>query len=153
MPFDPEVANSSGFFKDPVTKQDLTGNEPRVVDCAIDSTGSLVWPQIRMSDGSVGRIVYRLWTEQEKAIYKIYREGIKAKAELATHSQVTPARTHSQVGVTAEQYISVCDCTYGVWMMDGIVYELLGKRSMGTYMPVPRSSIPYEDRERIGVPR
>lgn len=164
--FNPEVANSNGFFKDPVTKQDLTGNEPRVVKCEIDDHGKLIWPQVKFSDGSCGKIVYKLWTQEEKQLYKIYREGSKAR----THSQVKEetqeeeakeehpviVREKCYIPDTAAQstldYIKACDKSYGVWLFDSITYDLLGSSKSHSYVPIPRSLIPAADRLRLRIP-
>lgn len=70
-------ANSNGYFKDPLTGDWLTGLEPRSVAISITDTGSLVWPEVKISDGSSVKIVYKLWTDEEKQIYKQYRSTPK----------------------------------------------------------------------------
>lgn len=79
MAVDPEVANSNGFFKDPGTRQPLTGAEERVVKCELLPNGKLVWPQVRFSDGTQGKIVFKLWTAEEKETYKRYRNVGKSE--------------------------------------------------------------------------
>ena len=182
--FDPEVANSNGFFKDPKTKADLTGKEKRVIQCSIDDTGKLIWPQVQFSDGSVGKIVYKLWTNEEKAIYKQYRANgkarIKPEKSIAKHVEVTEQTdggTHSHVEVTEQtdggthshvevyekpsgestpagstlDYIKKCNEHLGVWLFEGIIYDLLSVKGSRNYMPIPRSLIPKEERIRFRI--
>lgn len=70
---DTRYANSSGYFKDPVTGEDLSVNTPRVVQCELRN-GKFIWPQVAVSDGSgLIKIVYKFFTEEEKDLYKQYR--------------------------------------------------------------------------------
>ena len=164
--FDPAVANSNGYFKDPGTRQDLTGNEPRVIKCSIDDSGKLIWPQVQFSDGSVGKIVYKLWTAEEKAIYKQYRENGKTKPAVSkpvtststsvpVHEESKPAQFIETSGsVTSGNmlaYIRNCDKCIGVWNMDNVLHDLLTISGTNSYMPVPRPLIPKEDRMRLGI--
>ena len=68
---DPEKSNSTGWFKDPVTGEDLTGSEVREVTCAPGE--QFVWPTAIMSDGKAYQLCSRLWNDDEKACYKEYR--------------------------------------------------------------------------------
>lgn len=165
MTFDPEVANSNGYFKDPATKQLLTGNEKRVIQCAIEDSGKLIWPQVQFSDGSVGKIVYKLWTAEEKAIYRQYRELGKQRIKPVPVKQEPPAvpvikeeLIQPQVkvgeGVASANmlaYIRNCDTHMGVWIMDGIIHDLLTVKGSKSYAPIARCLIPKEDRERLGI--
>lgn len=174
MTFDPEVANSNGYFKDPATKQLLTGNEKRVIQCAIEDSGKLIWPQVQFSDGSVGKIVYKLWTAEEKAIYRQYRELGKQRIKPVPVKQEPPTApvikeehtvpvikeelTQPQVkvgeGVASANmlaYIRNCDTHMGVWIMDGIIHDLLTVKGSKSYAPIARCLIPKEDRERLGI--
>lgn len=166
MKFDPEVANSNGFFKDPKTRLPLTGNEKRIIQCSIDDSGKLIWPQVQFSDGSVGKIVYKLWTAEEKAIYKQYRSNSKQritpvqeeeKEIQGTHPQVEAANVSMPVLGSAPAgstlaWIRNCDRVYGVWLFEGVVYDLLGMKGYSGYQPIARSLIPREDRERLNIP-
>ena len=168
--FDPEVANSSGFFKDPKTKADLTGQEKRVIQCSIDDTGKFIWPQVQFSDGSVGKIVYKLWTNEEKAIYKQYRANgkvrIKPEKPIDKHIEVTEQTdegTHPHVEVYKEpsgestpasstlDYIKKCNEHLGIWIFEGVLYDLLSVKGSRNYTPIPRSLIPKEERERLRI--
>lgn len=173
MNYDPSVANSNGYFKDPVTKQDLTGNEPRVVQCAIEDSGKLIWPQVKFSDGSVGKIVYKLWTAEEKAIYKQYRSLSKQKVP-PTKKEPAHSQMEEKPSIQTEEvmlhdamyekcskgsvasgamlaYIKSCNEHLGVWEYDGITHDLLSVKGSNKYMPVPRVLIPKEDIERLGI--
>lgn len=162
--FDPAVANSNGYFKDPGTRQDLTGNEPRVIKCSIDDTGKLIWPQVQFSDGSVGKIVYKLWTAEEKAIYKQYRENGKQRIKPAVSKPVVensvqqpeaPVKEINYEGSVPSgkmlAYIRNCDKVIGVWNWDGMLWDLLTVEGSRSYMPVARCLIPKEDRIRLGI--
>lgn len=173
MKFDSRVANTSGFFKDPVTFEDLTGLEERVVKCSIDDSGKFIWPQIKFSDGSVGKIVYKLFTTEEKDIYKQYRGRGVCKHEVSKVDTDNSASTstykdgqeiysgalsHSQVcydGACASKktldYIKQCDTWLGVSLEDGVIHDLLAVKGSNSYEPVPRCLIPKEDRIRLGI--
>ena len=174
MTFDLEVANSNGYFKDPATKQLLTGNEKRVIRCAIEDSGKLIWPQVQFSDGSIGKIVYKLWTAEEKAIYRQYRELGKQRIKPVPVKQeppVVPAiKEEHNVPIIKEEltqlqvkvgegvasanmlaYIRNCDTHMGVWIMDGIIHDLLTVKGSKSYAPIARCLIPKEDRERLGI--
>ena len=130
--YDKEVANSSGFFKDPVTKAQLTGREPRVVQCALSETGSLVWPQIKASDGSFIRLTYALWTDEEKQVYKKYRNKDTAQS---THSQVVPTK-HADIAVAA------CDTVIGVSFLNGRKQYILSVKGKQGYCVVAEDKLP-----------
>lgn len=68
-----EYKNSNGYFKDPVTFEDLSPDTPRVVQCSIDASGKFIWPQVAVSNGDIVKIVYKLFTDEEKDLYKQYR--------------------------------------------------------------------------------
>lgn len=69
---DKGYANSNGYFKDPVTGEWLSGIEPRVTVAAVEGR-KFIWPTVRASDGSEIRITYKLFSLEEKEIYKRYR--------------------------------------------------------------------------------
>lgn len=163
--FNPEVANSNGFFKDPVTKQDLTVDMPRVIECSITDAGKLIWPQVKFSDGSTGKIVYALWTAEEKQLYKEYRSRGKTKyTEPKTVSSELKEVAHPQVESSNEPdfdgsvasgtvlaYIAACDVHLGVWIFDGVLYDLLSMKGSRSYQPIARCIIPKEEQERLGI--
>ena len=72
MAFDPAYANSSGYFRDPGTGEDLSPDMPRSVEAALID-GKLIWPQVTVSTGESVKIVYKYFTDEEKQLYKEYR--------------------------------------------------------------------------------
>ncbi len=72
MGFDPAYANSSGYFKDPGTGEDLSVDMERSVPCELRD-GKFIWPQVTVSTGESVKIVYKYFTDEEKQLYKEYR--------------------------------------------------------------------------------
>ena len=70
--YDPAYANSSGYFKDPGTGEDLSVDMPRSVACELRD-GKFIWPQVEVSTGENVKIVYKYFTDEEKQLYKEYR--------------------------------------------------------------------------------
>ena len=70
--YDPAYANSSGYFKDPGTGEDLSVDMERSVQCELRD-GKFVWPQVTVSTGESVKIVYKYFTDEEKQLYKEYR--------------------------------------------------------------------------------
>lgn len=70
--YDPAYANSSGYFKDPGTGEDLSVDMKRSVQCELRD-GKFVWPQVTVSTGESVKIVYKYFTDEEKQLYKEYR--------------------------------------------------------------------------------
>lgn len=70
--YDPAYANSSGYFKDPGTGEDLSPDMPRSVEAALVD-GKFIWPQVTVSTGESVKIVYKYFTDEEKQLYKEYR--------------------------------------------------------------------------------
>lgn len=166
MGYNPDCQIAGGmYFRDPVTMQDLTVGTPRTLSPAIDDTGPFRWPTVKSSDGRDIKIVFRLFTDYEKACYKAYRQRGKAKAvEKPAHIKEEAVKgTHPQVEtcvrVSGESvpsavtlaYVRNCDMYLGVWIFEDQVYDLLTVKGSRGYMPVHRSLIPEEDRERLGI--
>lgn len=166
---DREVMRSGAYFKDPGNMQPLTGKEPRVIECRLTEDGKFVWPQIRFSNGTVGKIVYSLYTAEEKAIYKQYRsKGIKREKPVVKQAIVKesindkevdtvqqyhePNYDDSVASMTTLAYIKNCDTHVGVLILDGHIYDNITAKGSRQCMPVPRSLIPKEDRERLNIP-
>lgn len=166
---DSSVMRSGAYFKDPGNMQPLTGKEPRVIECRITEDGKFVWPQVRFSNGTVGKIVYSLYTVEEKAIYKQYRsQGIKREKPVIKQAVVKetidnneidtvqqyhePNYEDSVASATTLAYIKNCDRHIGVLIFDGNIYDNITATGSKQYMPVPRSLIPKEDRERLNIP-
>lgn len=70
--YDPAYANSSGYFKDPGTGEDLSVDMERFVPCELRD-GKFIWPQVTVSTGESVKIVYKYFTDEEKQLYKEYR--------------------------------------------------------------------------------
>lgn len=70
--YDPAYANSSGYFKDPGTGEELSVDMPRSVECELRD-GKFIWPQVEVSTGESVKIVYKYFTDEEKQLYKEYR--------------------------------------------------------------------------------
>lgn len=70
--YDPAYANSSGYFKDPGTGEDLSVDMSRSVVCELRD-GKFIWPQVTVSTGESVKIVYKYFTDEEKNLYKEYR--------------------------------------------------------------------------------
>ena len=70
--YDPAYANSSGYFKDPGTGEDLSVDMERSVQCELRD-GKFIWPQVTVSTGESVKIVYKYFTDEEKQLYKEYR--------------------------------------------------------------------------------
>lgn len=167
MQKDSDCMKSGVYYKDPGTKELLTGSEERATQCCISDAGKFIWPQVKFSDGSVGKILYSLWTSEEKEIYKQYRSGGTAKKQQASvkpdevHVQLAKATvhqyedvTHSQVSVPSGsilEYISKCTEHLGVWIFENRAYDLLAVKGTNSYMPVPRVLIPAADMQRLKI--
>lgn len=74
MAIDTSVRNNEGYFKDPFTKKDFSKETPRSIEAHVDG-GKFIWPRVRCSDGSDLKIVFRLFTDGEKSIYRQHRYG------------------------------------------------------------------------------
>lgn len=60
---DKDFRTSDGFFKDPFTGKDITGNEPRL------DLGTKT-PRIADSQGNAIPIAYKFWTKEEREAFK-----------------------------------------------------------------------------------
>lgn len=164
MQKDSDCIKSGAYYKDPGTKELLTGREERAIQCCISDEGKFIWPQVKFSNGSSGKILYSLWTTEEKEIYKQYRSGGTAKKQ-----QVVVKPAEQQVRITVHQYegaahsqesvpsgntleyISKCNEHLGVWIFENQLYDLLTIKGTNAYVPVPRTLIPPADRERLQI--
>ena len=154
MQVDISVANSNGYFKDPVTKQDLSANMPRVIKAGIEDSGKFIWPQVQVSNGTVVKIVYKYFTEEEKQIYKQYRALGKTKVHVpapVVKEQVTEApsvKGHSQVRYDTEAACSapsaalIKECEMiGTEQIAGLTYAKLIKGNPNKIYYVPRALV------------
>ena len=164
MQKDSDCIKSGAYYKDPGTKELLTGREERAIQCCISDEGKFIWPQVKFSNGSSGKILYSLWTTEEKEIYKQYRSGGTAKKQ-----QVVAKPAEQQVRITVHQYegaahsqesvpsgntleyISKCNEHLGVWIFENQLYDLLTIKGTNAYVPVPRALIPSAARERLHI--
>jgi len=167
--YDPEVANSSGYFKDPVTKEDLSVGMPRVAEPTMEEW---TWPLVAASDGSQIKIVYAYFTDFEKQCYKAYRargsassngtpKEPKPKADkLAVKAERKPvvkplddeAIEEGPIAVSEDTALIIanCDKMIGVNQIAGISYALLIRsNNPRTIYHIPRSLIKEEDMYRL----
>ena len=166
--YDPEVANSSGYFKDPVTKEDLSADMPRVAEPTMEEW---TWPLVTASDGSQVKIVYAYFTDFEKQCYKAYRARGKASTSdnslpkvgrpVTTEKPVHRAKdtqpveeavdaTPIAVSADTQMIIANCDKILGVSQIAGITYALLIRGSNTcTIYHIPRSLISEEEMNRL----
>lgn len=163
-----EFHNSTGYFKDPGTGQDLTGNEPRVTTC--HSGEPFKWPMIALSDGNIVKLCSRLWNADEKQCYKEYRNGGTCERkpreskqsvnrqvnedepetnEIEPEKCVVKYSEESAASGITEEIIAMCDTLIGMSQIDGIFFSLITKRGSNTVHHVPRSLIPDAEFDRL----
>lgn len=167
MAIDPRYGNSSGYFKDPITEEDLSPDTPRVVPCSFEN-GKFTWPCVAQSDGEqLLKIVYKYFTEEEKALYKAYRgrspsgterkprEPKPAKTVVAKSvaddepKQVIKYSEESATSLETLQTLAQCDRLYGVSQISGITYALVGATGSRVVYHIPRACIPDAEFERL----
>lgn len=175
---DPRYGNSSGYFKDPVSGEDLSTETPRVVPCSFEN-GKFTWPMVMCSNGEqLLKIVYKYFTEEEKALYKQYRgrgrgnssntsntsssrspSGKKPKESRAKQEfEVSqddidsgvyiPAGTGTASAETLD-LIRRCDQFFGIAFISGIAYALLSAYMDHEVHYIPKSVIPDSEFRRI----
>ena len=164
---DTRYANSSGYFKDPVTGEDLSVDTPRVIQCELRD-GKFIWPQVAVSDGSaLIKIVYKYFTEEEKSLYKQYRgygeskprvkqhvpdnididdnsnlddEPVKEKSWPESHNKYDLETAMSDM---TEKYLDDTERFIGICNIGGLYYAMLkSKTDKRKVYYVPRSEIP-----------
>lgn len=167
MAIDPRYGNSSGYFKDPITEEDLSPDTPRVVPCSFEN-GKFTWPCVAQSDGEqLLKIVYKYFTEEEKALYKAYRgrsssgterkprepkqpKPLKAKPIADDEpKQVIKYDEESATSLETLQTLAQCDRLYGVSQISGITYALVGETGSRVVHHIPRTCIPDAEFERL----
>ena len=173
MSVDPRFGNSSGYFKDPISGEDLSVDTPRVVPCKFEN-GKFTWPMVMRSDGEEFlKIVYKLFTDEEKSLYKAYRgrpdtdesKPRKPKSPSGSKPEQHESVTHledTDQEITVTKYnptdvatpetlllIAECDTMYGISNIGGLMYAMIGKLGEGTIHHIPRSLIPDDDFDRI----
>lgn len=168
MAVDPRYGNSSGYFKDPITEEDLSPDTPRVVPCSLEN-GKFTWPCVAQSDGSqLLKIVYKYFTDEEKELYKAYRgrsgsssghsqvrkpKEQKAKPVKTNESeepkQVIKYSKESATSLKTLETLAQCDRLYGVSQIAGITYALVGATGSNKVYHIPRGCIPDAEFERL----
>lgn len=165
MAVDPRYGNSSGYFKDPITEEDLSPDTPRVVPCSFEN-GKFTWPCVAQSDGGqLLKIVYKYFTDEEKELYKAYRgrssSGTERKPrepkpakpvktdEPDKPKQVIKYSEESAVSLETLQILAQCDRLYGVSQIAGITYALVGATGSRVVHHIPRNCIPDAEFERL----
>ena len=170
MAIDPRYGNSSGYFKDPITEEDLSPDTPRVIPCSFEN-GKFTWPCVAQSDGGqLLKIVYKYFTDEEKELYKAYRgrsssgterkprEPKPAKPSVAKPvkiedpdepKQVIKHSEDSAASLETLQTLAQCDRLYGVSQIAGITYALVGATGSHVVHHIPRSCIPDAEFERL----
>ena len=166
---DSSVANSSGYFKDPVTKEDFSIDTPRVVECKLEN-GKFTWPMVMTSAGDPVKIVYKYFTAEEKELYKAYRgrpsvgtsvekklpKPVEEKQEVVDDDDDdddddTKHRYNSQSARshTTEELIASCDMYLGTSYMDGMPYAIISKKGSRSQWHIPRSLIKDDEMKRL----
>ena len=164
--FDSRWQTSEGtYFKDPGSGADLSPATERVKKCELTAEGKFIWPRVLVNGGEEVKIAFRLFTNEEKQIYKQYRNRGKEIHE--AHSHVEEGEVHTKQVCASKPSLPVlgsapagstlawirnCDKVYGVWLFDSVTYDLLGMEGYSGYQPIARSLIPREDRERLNIP-
>ena len=167
--YDPEVANSSGYFKDPVTKEDLSVDMPRAAEPTMEEW---TWPLVTASDGSQIKIVYAYFTDFEKQCYKAYRARgsasssstpkepklkadkpvVKAERKPVVKPLDDDAIEEGPIAISEDTALIIanCDKMIGVNQIAGISYALLIRsNNPHTIYHIPRSLIKEEDIYRL----
>lgn len=165
-----EFHNSTGYFKDPGTGQDLTGDEPRLATCHPGEPFN--WPMIALSDGNIVKLCSRLWNADEKQCYKEYRNGgtcVKSERKprepreprepkQSINKQVNEEELEKQVVKYSEESVASiqtlailaeCDRCIGVSQIAGITYALITKHGSNVVHHIPRSCIPDAEFDRL----
>lgn len=170
--FDSRWQTSEGtYFKDPGSGADLSPATERVKKCELTVEGKFIWPRVLVNGGEEVKIAFRLFTNEEKQIYKQYRNRGKEIHEHShvesVHVNVEEGEAHTKSAYTSRPSLPVldsapagstlawirnCDKVYGVWLFDNVTYDLLGMEGYSGYQPIARSLIPREDRERLNIP-
>lgn len=168
-----EVKNSSGYFKDPATFEDLSSDMPREVVCSVTEEGKFIWPQVRVSDGSLVKIVYKYFTDEEKQLYKEYRSHDGKRTVTRTKKQKSfnlsttskadePVNnptdeptdeiiydTDAATSARALALIASCDRIIGCVQVAGLTYALLQCNGSNKTYYVPRALINNDEMYRL----
>lgn len=167
MAVDPRYGNSSGYFKDPITEEDLSPETPRVIPCSFEN-GKFTWPCVAQSDGEqLLKIVYKYFTEEEKELYKAYRGRSSSGSERKPREPKPPKLKPTKIDEPEEpkqvikyseesatnlkilETLAQCDRLYGVSQIAGISYALVGATGSKVVHHIPRACIPDAEFERL----
>lgn len=171
MAVDPRYGNSSGYFKDPITEEDLSPDTPRVIPCSFEN-GKFTWPCVAQSDGEqLLKIVYKYFTEEEKALYKAYRGRSPSGSERKPREtkpakpakpvkpvnidepdepkQVIKYAEDSATSLKTLETLAQCDRLYGISQIAGLTYALVGSSGSNIVHHIPRACIPDAEFERL----
>ena len=167
MAIDPRYGNSSGYFKDPITEEDLSPDTPRVIPCSFEN-GKFTWPCVAQSDGGqLLKIVYKYFTEEEKELYKAYRgrspSGSERKPREPKQPKAKPVKIDepdepkqvikyaedSAASLETLKTLAQCDRLYGVSQIAGVTYALVGATGSHVVHHIPRACIPDAEFERL----
>lgn len=158
--------------KDPVTGEPYTVDTPRVIAASVSDNGKFIWPQVVTADGNKVKLLYHIWTEQEKQIYKDKRKAdkikqleheVKPEAKTITvrestiiNRPVTRAKPIADdycywtaASATTQNIIKKCNAYAGTWNCGGLVYAMLTVRGSNTVYHVPKSVIAPDDLNRL----
>ena len=166
-----EVKNSSGYFKDPVTFEDLSADMPREVVCSVTDEGKFIWPQVRVSDGSLVKIVYKYFTDEEKQLYKEYRshDGKRTVTRTKKQRSFNLSTEEKPVEQTSDEpaidevvydedaaasqkalaLIACCDRILGCSKVSNVTYALLTCNGSNKTYYVPRALISNDEMYRL----
>lgn len=165
---DPQFGNSSGYFKDPISGEDLSPDTPRVVPCSFEN-GKFTWPCVMQSDGEkLLKIVYKYFTDEEKELYKAYRgrgsnghpqvkrekkaeERPKVKQETTDLNDRVVVKHNEESAASYETLLTLaqCDRVLGISVICGVAYALVTAHNSNKVHHIPRSCIPDEEFERL----
>ena len=167
MAIDPRYGNSSGYFKDPITGEDLSPDTPRVIPCSFEN-GKFTWPCVAQSDGEqLLKIVYKYFTDEEKELYKAYRGRSSSGSERKPREpkqhktaiikpitddkpkQVIKHTEDSAASLETLQTLAQCNRLYGCSQIAGITYALVGTTGSNVVHHIPRSCIPDAEFDRL----
>ena len=167
MAVDPRYGNSSGYFKDPITEEDLSPDTPRVIPCSFEN-GKFTWPCVAQSDGGqLLKIVYKYFTNEEKELYKAYRgrspSGTERKPREPKPPKAKPVKIDepdepkqvikyaedSAASLKTLETLAQCDRLYGISQIAGVTYALVGATGSRVVHHIPRACIPDAEFERL----
>ena len=160
-----EVKNSSGYFKDPKTFEDFTPDTPRIIPCKLEN-GKFQWPMVATSDANLVKIVYKLFTDEEKLLYKQYRGYDTSKPLRKRGNGNTANVQRSSVIQSSEPYdvedmsyhaiaqgtadlVDKCERLIGTQFCSGITYALLKVKNSNVVYWVPYALIEEHDKLRL----